>query len=497
MISSVRRFVAYAVLIGLSLVWTVSIWAQTDPLELLEREDPIYPQLARLARLEGDVEVRFRVDDTGRTFDVTVVSGHPVLVGTAEEAVNGWRFSPRAHRLTTPEIQRTVFRFSVGAPPEATPYGTSAAYIGLEFDGPEWSRVLVTGNCRIPNGGAVIRPSLEAASPEDYVELHRSDPSYRVRMYRTGIVEWEGFFSVKTETTVSSTVDPSTASELLDDLSANPFWSMCASYSAAVFDSSTYHLEAVIGGVHKSVKDYARSGPTVLHEMMDRVDIVTDTHHWRHGEPSSEPLSNIILEWFSKPGMTDLMRAAGDGGENRVPEALTAGVDIHAVDASGWTALMYAAANHYDHGERIDQLLAAGADPTHRDSQGYTPLMAGAMGARRFRSELVDAGVDVNDQSDSGITALMILATRAGTEEIHLAIEAGADPTLRDSEGRTAIDYLIAADCHRSPFWDPVDRFIVVGNPGCGALDRKDYRTSLKLLRQAVKRTNRERSRHH
>jgi len=53
-----------------------------------------YPQMARIARIQGDVSVRIRVDgETGAVMDAEGLSGHPILVQAAVSAVKQWTFS--------------------------------------------------------------------------------------------------------------------------------------------------------------------------------------------------------------------------------------------------------------------------------------------------------------------------------------------------------------------------------------------------------------------
>jgi Gram-negative bacterial TonB protein C-terminal len=53
---------------------------------------PVYPPLARMARIEGALSFKFAVDSDGGTTNLTFESGHPLLRGAVAEAVNRWRF---------------------------------------------------------------------------------------------------------------------------------------------------------------------------------------------------------------------------------------------------------------------------------------------------------------------------------------------------------------------------------------------------------------------
>ena len=53
---------------------------------------PFYPPLARHARIEGKVSLRFVVNEQGDTSEVAAVTGHQMLRQAAIESVQGWKF---------------------------------------------------------------------------------------------------------------------------------------------------------------------------------------------------------------------------------------------------------------------------------------------------------------------------------------------------------------------------------------------------------------------
>jgi protein TonB len=56
--------------------------------------DPIYPELAKRARVESMVILEVNVDEEGNVANVRVVRGHPLLDAAATEAVKQWKYSP-------------------------------------------------------------------------------------------------------------------------------------------------------------------------------------------------------------------------------------------------------------------------------------------------------------------------------------------------------------------------------------------------------------------
>ena len=60
---------------------------------LTRRVSPRYPPLAKTARIRGNVGLSLRVSPEG-SVDVSVISGHPMLVQEAINAAKQWRFAP-------------------------------------------------------------------------------------------------------------------------------------------------------------------------------------------------------------------------------------------------------------------------------------------------------------------------------------------------------------------------------------------------------------------
>lgn len=69
----------------------VSHWAEGN---LIYRVQPIYPTLARQARVQGTVELRAIISKAGTIENLVLVHGHPMLSAAAIEAVRQWRYRP-------------------------------------------------------------------------------------------------------------------------------------------------------------------------------------------------------------------------------------------------------------------------------------------------------------------------------------------------------------------------------------------------------------------
>lgn len=163
------------------------------------------------------------------------------------------------------------------------------------------------------------------------------------------------------------------------------------------------------------------------------------------------------------------------------------GADVNGPDADGFTPIFYAAARN--HVPTIDMLVKLGAKTDIKDKNGITPLVQSLADGRFHAAKaLIDRGSDVNLASgDEGITPLMAIATQitAQTRQTHviqgpapnvlattlmkegakvnavtkhgvtalmiaaghdnapmigLLLRGGADPSLKNDEGKTALD---------------------------------------------------------
>jgi len=61
---------------------------------LIRRVDPVYPPLARAARIQGPVLLAAVISKDGTIEHLRTISGHPMLVPAAISAVSQWRYRP-------------------------------------------------------------------------------------------------------------------------------------------------------------------------------------------------------------------------------------------------------------------------------------------------------------------------------------------------------------------------------------------------------------------
>ncbi len=79
-----------------------------DPAQVVDRVQPIYPSLARQARIQGVVLLEAIISKTGRMERLRVLSGHPLLVQAALDAVNQWTYRPTKLNGEPVEVITTI-----------------------------------------------------------------------------------------------------------------------------------------------------------------------------------------------------------------------------------------------------------------------------------------------------------------------------------------------------------------------------------------------------
>lgn len=62
--------------------------------QLLNKVEPVYPRIALISGVKGVVRLHAIIARDGTIQSLTVVSGHPMLVAAARDAVSQWRYRP-------------------------------------------------------------------------------------------------------------------------------------------------------------------------------------------------------------------------------------------------------------------------------------------------------------------------------------------------------------------------------------------------------------------
>lgn len=72
----------------------IHVGGQVESAKAIFRPNPEYPPLAKMARIQGTVRLEAVISRDGTIQDLKVISGHPLLVKSAMDAVSRWRYQP-------------------------------------------------------------------------------------------------------------------------------------------------------------------------------------------------------------------------------------------------------------------------------------------------------------------------------------------------------------------------------------------------------------------
>ena len=161
-------------------------------------------------------------------------------------------------------------------------------------------------------------------------------------------------------------------------------------------------------------------------------------------------------------GFTPLMVAANRGAIELVNHLLGVGANVNAQSEGGFTALILAIASYneiyaikkVEHGAVdssmavIKALIAGGANVNLATEGGNTALQEAALaGCPAIVQLLLAEGALVNAVNKWNESALIVGSLKSGVPEVvTLLIDAGADMTLMDVDGLTALDMAIKSE---------------------------------------------------
>lgn len=136
-----------------------------------------------------------------------------------------------------------------------------------------------------------------------------------------------------------------------------------------------------------------------------------------------------------------LFGAILQGDLTAVDNALAKGARFHQEDAGGWTPFWTAL--HRSDAITLKHCIAKGAGTAQKEF-GLNPLQSLVknvwMDVEAKVSVLVEAGVDINEATDNGETALILAAFNNRVLAAQRLLDLGADANKRDNLGRTALD---------------------------------------------------------
>jgi protein TonB len=69
---------------------------------------PTYPQMARIAHIQGDVLLQATISKSGVIENLRAVQGHPILIQAAMDAVKQWKYKPYILNGEPVEVETTI-----------------------------------------------------------------------------------------------------------------------------------------------------------------------------------------------------------------------------------------------------------------------------------------------------------------------------------------------------------------------------------------------------
>jgi len=476
------------------LVWFAGdVQAQNLPM-LRSWGVPDYSAPSRGMLMSGIAAVKFTFDKEGTVTKTTLDSNEEVFGPEAERFVRSWRFEPGNG---TPGVTyRTVINYEIDKEQNNLPE------VRVAFN--TWRYVKVIGKIvGVTRSQCPIEEKIEIPGETrkgDFVELESGlEPVYTTRVTEDGNVtrSWDRAFSVDIGAGKERWRIPQIdAHNLLERFRQKEFWSFCGQYDINITDSAGKILKVRVGGKRRSILNEVECGPQRLSYFEDAIEEIVQNHLWAIRRPEIDSILGIVYDHeLGKPGVTPLMRAAAHEEIYDMEELIESNADLNQADSSGWTALMHAAVGWSGEAERL--LLEKSADPNRTNARGETALMAAAM-VPDWDQDLVKAGAQVNAQNKDGQTALMLMVGQnfvpysSVAPMVKHALADGADATLKDRLGRTALDYLKMRSCSYYPDLEFAFDTHESKNTGkCSAMhpynfDSDDLRETARLLEVAM-----------
>jgi protein TonB len=86
----------------------IRVGGNVQAANLINQVRPVYPPLAKQARISGTVELSAIIGKDGRVQDLKVIKGHPLLVQSALDAVKNWIYRPTLLNGEPVEVSTTI-----------------------------------------------------------------------------------------------------------------------------------------------------------------------------------------------------------------------------------------------------------------------------------------------------------------------------------------------------------------------------------------------------
>lgn len=86
----------------------IRVGGQVQAAKIIDQVRPLYPPLAKQARIQGVVRLEAIISKQGLIENLRVISGHPLLIQSALDAVRQWRYQPTLLNGEPVEVVTTI-----------------------------------------------------------------------------------------------------------------------------------------------------------------------------------------------------------------------------------------------------------------------------------------------------------------------------------------------------------------------------------------------------
>jgi TonB family protein len=368
--------------------------------------EPIYPPPARVTNIRGSVSLQLVVSVDGTVKEVTVLSGHPLLVQAALDAVRKRRYEPFLRQ---------------GKPVEAV--------LQIEVQvGP--------------------KPSVPVPFPEvrdlKSVVVELGQYSHSLQVTGDGRVLYEGHRAC-IEGKHSGKISREKLLDLIEAFRKAKYFSLEDQYGGVATDSSPTVISIQIGAQKKSIEDWSQP-PEELTRLEEKINQLAGAKKWV--ECNEESMNSLRTERVNIQDSDEnahyLVSAVERGTAEFIGQLIAAGASTSVKDFDGRTPLMLACRRNDP--VIVDLLLRAGAEWQATNNEGDSVLFFAAdSGNPSIVRAILDRGVGANSKSQDGSTVLMLAAATGSPKVVQMLLRAGAKETLNAANWKGVTALLAAA----------------------------------------------------
>jgi ankyrin repeat protein len=160
---------------------------------------------------------------------------------------------------------------------------------------------------------------------------------------------------------------------------------------------------------------------------------------------------NINIDSVCTKGLTPFLFSL-EMGTHEFMTLLANGANVHHKDNFGESAMHYVTRKSNPDNWMFEQLLIRGADPSDANNAGQTPIhFAAYYGHNQILTTILGyKGVNINYTDDNGQTPLLLSLINKKSITANELIKHGADPSIKDANGNTALLYASRYDSNIS-----------------------------------------------